>query len=208
MPSHVLWGHGRSAVLCTNCSSLERSLAGRRSSLQTLALVQFASARLRVEEVRYRISPLIERSLIGERGCVAVRVYICVGVRYGKRGKGARKQEQGKRRLVWNLVERGEGSLSVWCAHTESTCSRERLTNKLVRNKATLSIRYLANTHRNRRKYTYNLVRRRAAAHQTLQLALGMLDGLLRGLSRDDGRAWSVCVRERNRDEEKLYWLL
>lgn len=102
------------------------------------------------------------------------------------------------------LLERGEWSLSVWCAQTESTCSRERLTN---RNKATLSIRYLANTCRNRRKYTYNLVRRRAAAHQTLQLALGMLDGLLRGLSCDDGRAWSVCVRERNRDKEKSYWL-
>ncbi len=43
-------------MLCANCSPLERSLGGWRSSLQTLALVQFASARLRVEKVRYRIS--------------------------------------------------------------------------------------------------------------------------------------------------------
>jgi len=82
-------------------------------------------------------------------------------------------------RYWWRELER------VMCTHTESTCSRERLTNKLVRKKARLS----KHTHRNRRKYTYNLVRRRAATNQTLQLALGMLDGLLRGLSRDDGRA-------------------
>lgn len=80
-------------MIRANCSPLKRSLGGWRSFLQTLALVQFASARLRVEKVRYRISPLIEHSLIGEGGCVAVLVWICVGVRYGKRETGARKEE-------------------------------------------------------------------------------------------------------------------
>lgn len=75
--------------------------------------MQFASARLRVEEVRYRISPLIELSLIGERGCVAAQVYICVGVRYGKTGK--EKQEQGKRRCWWK--ERGRELERVMCTH-------------------------------------------------------------------------------------------
>lgn len=85
---------------CANCSPFERSLGGQRSSLQTLALVQFASACLRVEEVRYRISHLIECSLIGEWGCVVVLVCICVGVRYGKRETGARK-EATRMRSCW-----------------------------------------------------------------------------------------------------------
>lgn len=101
-------------MLCANCSPLERRLGGRRSSLQTLALVQFASARLRVEKVRYRISPLIEHSLIGEGGCVAVLVWICVGVRYGKRETGARKEDT-RMRSCWR--ERGRELERVMCTH-------------------------------------------------------------------------------------------
>lgn len=94
-------------MLCANCSPLERSLGGRRSSLQTLALVQFASARLRVEKVRYRISPLIERSLIREWGCVAVFVWVSDMER--------ERQEQGKRRSCWR--ERGRELERVMCTH-------------------------------------------------------------------------------------------
>lgn len=39
-------------------------------------------------------------------------------------------------------------------------------------------------------KLAYNLIRWRAASHPALQFALGVLDGVLRGVRCDDGRAW------------------
>lgn len=39
-------------------------------------------------------------------------------------------------------------------------------------------------------RLTYNLIRRGAASHPTFQLALGVLDRMLRGIDGDDGWAW------------------
>ncbi len=74
--------------------------------------------------------------------CSCACVY-CVGVRYGKRETRARK-EATRMRSCWK--ERGRELEHVMCT-TESTCSRVRLTNKLVRNKATLK---QTHTYRNR----------------------------------------------------------
>lgn len=64
---------------------------------------------------------------------------ICVGVRYGKRETGD----------LHEVLLEGEGKGALACdVHTpKAPAQGERLTNKLVRNKATLSVRYLATTH-------------------------------------------------------------
>lgn len=54
------------------------------------------------------------------------------------------------------------------------------------------------------KRLTYNLIRRGAASHPALQLALGVLDSMLRGIRCDDRRAW--CEEERR--TERAEWIM
>lgn len=49
---------------------------------------------------------------------------------------------------------------------------------------------------------TYNLIRRRAASHPALQLALGVFDGVLRAVRCDDGGPWWLDSVRANKSKE------
>lgn len=56
--------------------------------------------------------------------------------------------------------------------------------------------------HNTNKRLTYNLIRRGTAFHPTLELALGVFDGMLRGFHCDDRWAW--CEEERKSRAENL----
>lgn len=57
-------------------------------------------------------------------------------------------------------------------------------------------------THITNKRLTYNLIRRGAASHPALQLALGVLDSMLRGICCDDRWAWCEEERKAERAEK------
>ncbi len=58
-------------------------------------------------------------------------------------------------------------------------------------------------THSTNKRLTYNLIRRGAASHTALQLALGVLDSMLRGVRCDDRWAWGEEERKTERAEQR-----